>query len=73
MQQMHAFGITALCIKVPQGIKELEDVSPFLNKAVQICNVLGILFNTIKMLALSQDGNVNFYGLRFGLPLNSNF
>ena len=47
---MHEFGITSLCIKPPKECREFDDdvETKFIRKSVKICNILGLVLNTLK-------------------------
>ena len=49
---MHDFRITSLCVKPPKEFEEFNDhnivENKFLRKSVEICNILGLLLNTLK-------------------------
>jgi len=52
IQQMYDFQITDQCIKAPEQISAFQGEGTvhqkFLPQSVHICNVLGLLFNTLK-------------------------
>ena len=51
VQQMHEFGIVDLSIKPPQEIEAFKDaayVQGLLRRSVSLCNVLGLLFTSLK-------------------------
>ena len=63
MQQIFLFGIAQLCIKPPSDCNELSDPETIETKmlplSVFICNILGILFSTLKQNNNSLIG-INF-------------
>mmetsp|Transcript_17443 Transcript_17443/g.29349 ORF Transcript_17443/g.29349 Transcript_17443/m.29349 type:complete len:213 (+) Transcript_17443:833-1471(+) len=69
IQQMHDFGITQLCIKPPQEIEKFRDEqliqTEFLSKSLHICNVLGLLINTLKHERDPLSGDSNIFGFTF--------
>lgn len=69
VQQMFDFGITSLCFKIPDSCTELhgnpELVQELLVRSVQTCNVLGVMFNTIKHQFGQGKLTAELFGVRF--------